>query len=130
MKHKIEPFLVKIDKAATTSRKKKPNLIKTIIFPILHFDILHQSYIILESPKYAKKLQNLQQNFTLLGNNEANMFNSKQSCLFVTILDCKERNLTWNKFMSHLTAAKDASVKTFTCLSIHNFNSLHSILLQ
>jgi hypothetical protein len=49
---------------------------------------------------------------------------------FATILDCKERCLTWNKIMSHLIASKDASMKTFPCLSVHNFISLHSILPQ
>jgi hypothetical protein len=49
---------------------------------------------------------------------------------FATILDCKDHSLTWNKIMSHLIASKDASMKTFPCLSVHNFISLHSILPQ
>ncbi len=49
---------------------------------------------------------------------------------FATILDCKKHNLTWNNIMSHLIASKDASMKTFTCLLIHSFISLHLILPQ
>ncbi len=47
---------------------------------------------------------------------------------FATILDCKEHSLTWNKIMSHLIASKDASMKTFNCLSIHGFINLDLIL--
>ncbi len=32
---KIEPFLVKIDKATATGKEKKPNLIRAVMFPIL-----------------------------------------------------------------------------------------------
>jgi hypothetical protein len=49
---------------------------------------------------------------------------------FAIILDCKKRSLIWNKIMSHLTTSKDASMKTFTYLSIHNFISLNLILPQ
>ncbi len=131
VKHKIEPFLVKIDKATATGRKKIQTHQNSNV-PYRFKFCTETSYV---NHTLSLKARDMQRNCRTYSGASHYLVMKRPTCsatnkviFFATILDRKKWSLTWNKITSHLIASKDASMKTFTCLLIHNFISLHLIL--